>query len=251
MFAVIKTGGKQYKVAANDRITVEKLEGTAGSAVTFSDVLMIGAEVGAPTLAGAAVTGEIIEQTRSAKTISFFKRRRQNSKRKRGHRQELTVIRIDGIYREHIQKLLDLAREGKRLTIVMPWGESDPRPQFVPSMVMPMLELPFTMMNMFVPSMVRETFLRFPVMKAKSPKRAEPESGRDLTELLSGLRTSFETTRLLLEGLLPANAERVALIHPVFGRNTIPDILGLMTAHERRHQAQMAALLRDPRFPKS
>jgi uncharacterized damage-inducible protein DinB len=161
------------------------------------------------------------------------------------------LIRIDGIYREHIQKLLDLAREGKRLTIVMPWGESDPRPQFVPSMVMPMLELPFTMMNMFVPSMVRETFLRFPVMKAKSPKRAEPESGRDLTELLSGLRTSFETTRLLLEGLLPANAERVALIHPVFGRNTIPDILGLMTAHERRHQAQMAALLRDPRFPKS
>lgn len=99
MFAVIKTGGKQYKVAANDRITVEKLEGTAGSAVTFSDVLMIGAEVGAPTLAGAAVTGEVIEQTRSAKTISFFKRRRQNSKRKRGHRQELTVIRIDGIYK--------------------------------------------------------------------------------------------------------------------------------------------------------
>jgi len=99
MFAVIKTGGKQYKVAANDRITVEKLEGTAGSAVTFSDVLMIGAEIGAPTIQGAAVTGEIIEQTRSAKTISFFKRRRQNSKRKRGHRQELTVVRIDGIYK--------------------------------------------------------------------------------------------------------------------------------------------------------
>ncbi len=99
MFAVIKTGGKQYKVAANDRITVEKIEGAAGSAVTFAEVLMIGADVGAPILSGAAVTGEIMEQTRSAKTISFFKRRRQNSKRKRGHRQELTVIRIDGIYK--------------------------------------------------------------------------------------------------------------------------------------------------------
>ena len=99
MFAVIKTGGKQYKVAANDKITVEKIEGEAGSAVTFSEVLMIDADVGAPLLAGAAVTGEIIEQTRSAKSISFVKRRRQNSKRKKGHRQELTVIRIDGIYK--------------------------------------------------------------------------------------------------------------------------------------------------------
>lgn len=99
MFAVIKTGGKQYKVAANDKITVEKIEGEPGSGVTFSDVLMIDAEVGAPLLKGAAVTGEIIEQTRSAKSISFVKRRRQNSKRKKGHRQELTVIRIDGIYK--------------------------------------------------------------------------------------------------------------------------------------------------------
>ena len=99
MFAVIKTGGKQYKVAANDKIKIEKLEGEPGSGVTFSEVLMIDAEVGAPLLKGAAVTGEIMEQTRSAKSISFVKRRRQNSKRKKGHRQELTVIRIDGIYK--------------------------------------------------------------------------------------------------------------------------------------------------------
>jgi len=100
MFAVIKTGGKQYRVAANDVITVEKIEGDAGAAVTFGEVLMIGGatvQLGAPTVAGASVAGEIVEQTRGPKVISFKKRRRQNSKRKRGHRQDLTTIRITGI----------------------------------------------------------------------------------------------------------------------------------------------------------
>ena len=97
MFAVIKTGGKQYKVAANDVITIEKLEIEAGQTVTFDEVLMVGNTIGTPTVAGAKVTGTVVEQTRSAKTISFHKRRRQNSKRKRGHRQELTVVKITEI----------------------------------------------------------------------------------------------------------------------------------------------------------
>lgn len=101
MFAVIKTGGKQYKVAADDVITIEKIAGEAGAAVTFDQVLMLadanGTQVGAPTLPGVVVTGEVVEQTRGAKTIHFVKRRRQNSKRKKGHRQELTVVRITAL----------------------------------------------------------------------------------------------------------------------------------------------------------
>jgi large subunit ribosomal protein L21 len=100
MFAVIKTGGKQYSVAAGDVITVMALDGAPGDAVTFDEVLMLGGDspkVGAPTIAGAKVSGEIAEQTRSAKTIAFKKRRRQNSKRKRGHRQDLTLVRITAI----------------------------------------------------------------------------------------------------------------------------------------------------------
>jgi large subunit ribosomal protein L21 len=101
MFAVIKTGGKQYSVAAGDKITVMALEGAAGDKITFDDVLMIsgadGVKIGAPTVAGAIVTGEIAEQTRSPKSISFKKRRRQNSKRKRGHRQDLTLVTITAI----------------------------------------------------------------------------------------------------------------------------------------------------------
>ncbi len=101
MFAVIRTGGKQYSVTAGDIITVMALDGAPGDAVTFDDVLMLGgdgaAKIGAPTVAGAKVTGEIAEQTRSPKPIAFKKRRRQNSKRKRGHRQDLTLVKITAV----------------------------------------------------------------------------------------------------------------------------------------------------------
>ena len=100
MFAVIKTGGKQYKVAAEDVIRVEKVAGEPGDMVQFAEVLMLGGDsivIGSPVVAGASVAGEVVEQTRGAKVIAFKKRRRKNSRRKRGHRQELSVIRITEI----------------------------------------------------------------------------------------------------------------------------------------------------------
>ncbi len=101
MFAVIKTGGKQYKVAAEDKITVMALPGEAGSQVTFNEVLALfdgeTSTLGAPHVSGASVTAEIVEQARGPKVYAFKKRRRKNSKRKRGHRQDLTVVRITGV----------------------------------------------------------------------------------------------------------------------------------------------------------
>ncbi len=101
MFAVIKTGGKQYKVAAADVITIDRLAGAAGDTVTFSDVLLVNdgaaTHVGAPTVAGASVVGTVVEQTRGEKVIAFKKRRRKNSRRKRGHRQHLSMVRIDAV----------------------------------------------------------------------------------------------------------------------------------------------------------
>ncbi len=100
MFAVIKTGGKQYRVAEKDVITVDKLKGEPGDLVEFAEVLVVGGDnvmIGTPTVAGASVAGEVVEQTRDAKVIAFKKRRRKNSRRKRGHRQELSVIRITEI----------------------------------------------------------------------------------------------------------------------------------------------------------
>jgi large subunit ribosomal protein L21 len=101
MFAVIKTGGKQYSVTADDVITVMTLAGAPGEIVTFDEVLMVAGDgeprFGGPFIAGAKVIGEIVEQTRGPKSIAFKKRRRQNSKRKRGHRQDLTVVKITGV----------------------------------------------------------------------------------------------------------------------------------------------------------
>jgi large subunit ribosomal protein L21 len=100
MFAVIKTGGKQYRVGADDTIAIEKIAGEPGDIVEFDQVLMVAGEsmlIGAPTVAGATVAAEIVAHGRGPKVIAFKKRRRKNSRRKRGHRQEFTSVRITEI----------------------------------------------------------------------------------------------------------------------------------------------------------
>lgn len=100
MFAVIRTGGKQYKVAKDDVLDVERLDGDEGASVTFGDVLALGGEsttIGAPLVAGASVAAEIVAQKRGPKVVAFKKKRRKDTHRKRGHRQHMTTVRITGI----------------------------------------------------------------------------------------------------------------------------------------------------------
>ena len=101
MFAVIRTGGKQYRVQPDQVLKVEKLEVEAGGTITFTDVLAVGGEgqltIGAPTVAGATVTATVIAQDRLDTVIIFKKRRRQNSRRKNGHRQPVTVLRVSSL----------------------------------------------------------------------------------------------------------------------------------------------------------
>ena len=101
MYAIIKTGGKQYKVAANDVIKVEKIAAQAGDTVKLEEVLMVAGDgapkVGAPFLKGASVTAEVLEQAKGDKVIVFKKKRRHNYRSKNGHRQNLTVLRIKDI----------------------------------------------------------------------------------------------------------------------------------------------------------
>jgi large subunit ribosomal protein L21 len=98
MFAVIKTGGKQYRVVPGDVLEIERLGGEAGQTIEFTEVLALGSDagttIGAPLVAGAKVTAELVGQTRGPKLIIFKKRRRQNSRRKNGHRQDLTKVKI-------------------------------------------------------------------------------------------------------------------------------------------------------------
>jgi len=101
MFAVIRTGGKQYRVAETDLVAIDRLAGEAGDTVAFGEVLIVGGDgqlaVGSPLVDGATVAGEIVAQRRSPKILVFKKRRRQNSKRSRGHRQDYTLVRITDI----------------------------------------------------------------------------------------------------------------------------------------------------------
>ena len=100
MFAVIKTGGKQYRVAPEDIIRIDRVSGQPGEIVEFGEVLVVGGDaplLGTPTVAGATVAGEVLQHTRGDKVIAFKKRRRQNSRRKRGYRHEFSVIRITEI----------------------------------------------------------------------------------------------------------------------------------------------------------
>jgi large subunit ribosomal protein L21 len=101
MFAVIRTGGKQYTVAQDDILTVEKLEGEVGGSLTLAEVLMLGGDKpksGGPLVEGASVTAEIVEQGRGEKVVAFKKKRRKNTHRKRGHRQHFTKLKITAIH---------------------------------------------------------------------------------------------------------------------------------------------------------
>jgi large subunit ribosomal protein L21 len=119
MFAVIKAGGKQYRVAAEDVIRIDRVNGEPGEIVEFGEVLVLGGDIpqlGTPTIAGATVAGEVLQHTRGDKVIAFKKRRRKNSRRKRGYRHEFSVIRITEI-------LTDGAKPAK---------EAKPRPKREP-----------------------------------------------------------------------------------------------------------------------
>lgn len=105
MFAVLKTGGKQYKVQAGDVLRVEKLDAVAGEKIQFNDILMVGTTIGAPMVAGAAVQAEVIDQIKGEKTIHYVKRRRKHSsQRTKGHRQHLTLVRVTDVLEKGADK---------------------------------------------------------------------------------------------------------------------------------------------------
>ena len=105
MFAVLKTGGKQYKVQAGDVLRVEKLDAAAGDKIQFNEILMVGTTVGVPFVTGAAVQAEVIDQIKGEKTIHFVKRRRKHSsQRTKGHRQHLTLVRVTDVLEKGAEK---------------------------------------------------------------------------------------------------------------------------------------------------
>jgi large subunit ribosomal protein L21 len=128
MFAVFKTGGKQYRVAAEDVLKVAKLKGEPGEIVEFGEVLVVGGDsvtLGVPMVAGATVAAEVLDQARGPKIIAFKKRRRQNSRRKRGFREEFTLIRITEILTDGKKASKTAPPRPKRVAAPKPVADAD------------------------------------------------------------------------------------------------------------------------------
>jgi len=128
MFAVFKTGGKQYRVAAEDVLKIEKVKGEPGEIVEFGEVLVVGGDsvtLGAPTVAGATIAAEVLDQARGPKVIAFKKRRRKNSRRKVGHRQEFTLIRITEILTDGKKASQTVQPRPKRAAAPVPAADAE------------------------------------------------------------------------------------------------------------------------------
>src|ERR1700758_2226216 len=131
MFAVIKTGGRQYRVVPDDVLEIGKIAGDVGTIVQLGEVLLVGGEspiLGTPTVAGASVAAEVLQHKRGPKVIAFKKRRRKNSRRKRGYRDELTVLRITEILTNDNKPTVG-PRPKREKVVATPEGEADEAPK--------------------------------------------------------------------------------------------------------------------------
>jgi large subunit ribosomal protein L21 len=132
MFAVIKTGGRQYRVVPDDVLEIGKIAGDVGTIVQLGEVLLVGGEspvLGTPTVAGASVAAEVLQHKRGPKVISFKKRRRKNSKRKRGYRDEITVLRITEILTNDNKPTVGPRPKREKVVVAPVEGDDDEAPQ--------------------------------------------------------------------------------------------------------------------------
>lgn len=178
MFAVLKTGGKQYRVQSGDILRVEKLAADAGEKVQFNDVLMVGTTVGSPLVDGAGVQAEVVDQIKGDKVINFVKRRRKHSsKRTKGHRQQLTLVRVTDILEKGAEKSGVKAAIGAgsvaavAVAAAKPAKKAAPKKAEAPKAEAPKAEKP-----------------------AAAPKKAAPkaEAGADDLKKLSGVGPALE-----------------------------------------------------------
>jgi large subunit ribosomal protein L21 len=131
MFAVIKTGGRQYRVVPDDVLEIGKIAGDVGTIVQLGEVLLVGGEspvLGTPTVAGASVAAEVLQHKRGPKVISFKKRRRKNSRRKRGYRDEITVLRITEILTNDNKPSIGPRPKREKPVVTAPVGDDDEAP---------------------------------------------------------------------------------------------------------------------------
>jgi len=161
------------------------------------------------------------------------------------------IVLFEALYRDAMEKLINLARQGRKPEIRYGLKDIDVSVAGVPQAALSLLEIPLDVANYFIPSFVRQTIIRFPIVAGTSPKIANPRPNLSIDTLRVQLLDGAKATRDLLSGPLPAKAQDMKISHPLLGINNLVDLLGLMAAHEERHHEQIRGVIGNPGYPRS
>ena len=159
------------------------------------------------------------------------------------------LMLAEDLYRGEIGRLVDLARAGRRPYIRRSFSEVNVAPFFVPDAVLPMFDIPFSIVNRFIPQSVRDFAIEYPIVPIRNPSVATPRAGRTGAELRAELPSSLERTRILLVSNADLPFEQMVSEHPLMGPASVPQILAFLARHERRHHTQIERVEQDGRFP--
>jgi hypothetical protein len=160
------------------------------------------------------------------------------------------LLLAEKLYRDIYARLIQMQKAGQRPLIHVSFDEVNTSIAFIPKAMLPMLEIPFTMLNLFVPTRVREAMVQFRFLPAQNPDVAVPQKGKPIQELRGALAASYEETASLFDANPALDYRRMRYIHPLMGDNTVIESVRVVALHERRHQAQIEEILRSRQFPK-
>lgn len=161
------------------------------------------------------------------------------------------LLLSEQLYREKFTRLIQLQKAGKKAALRSSFSEIDTSVLFIPRPMLPILDIPFSIFNLFVPAFMREMLTQYRLMPAQNPRIATPRSGRPLSELCAELRSSFKETEGVFEANPGLNYRQMRFAHPLMGNNNALEVLRILALHERRHQSQIRDILTSRHFPKA
>jgi hypothetical protein len=160
------------------------------------------------------------------------------------------LVLADDLYRSYFAQLIDMQKSGQRPVLRRSFADINTSIAYIPKPILPLLEIPFTVMNMFVPSVVRETMIQFRVLPAQNPDIITPKKRQPMTELRAALQASYDKTAALFNDNPGLDYRGMLYQHPIMGSNSVLQMLRIVALHERRHQSQIQEVLQSRQFPK-
>jgi hypothetical protein len=160
------------------------------------------------------------------------------------------LLLAERLNRDQIAELIDLKKAGRNPSVRRTFSDVNVSVAYIPKSVLPALEVPFTLLNIFVPASVRQYMTRNRLIPAQAPDKATPKRGRPAAELLEDLAASLRKTEELLNANADLDYREMSVQHPLLGNNDVPGLLRFMAAHEQRHQSQIKDIMASPQFPR-